>query len=388
MTRNAVNPRSRPIRFTGVVVAAVVLVAACQGSGAPGSPASSVVPSTSNSPASAAPDVPAGTIAFNRVDESGEHYFTIHTDGTEEVELFSAEGCSCIGWSPTGDELWSVGVSDDGQVGFATLQPDGSDRSVLVAPIPTLNLAPGAGTSDGRLVAFNGWDETEPSNSGLWVGSPDLSDLRQVIPLPEGVIAVEPMAITADGARVVFFGEQGPEDYVTHAGALFAVNADGTSLQQLSPEGVHLAMVRGRPASLSPDGDRVAFAAFEGHPDDELAAVYVVSIDGGDAERIIEPIRGIWSAAWSPVGERIAYAQWWDDAVLSVVNADGSDQRDLTDPATDEVGFGVWSPDGAYLLAARGPEEFRELWIIDPDGRFVAPVTDEPARYDMYAWGP
>ena len=45
-------------------------------------------------------------IAFNRVDESGlESYFTIRTDGTDEVPLFTAEGCSCLGWSPTGDEL-------------------------------------------------------------------------------------------------------------------------------------------------------------------------------------------------------------------------------------------------------------------------------------------
>ena len=173
--------------------------------------------------------------------------------------------------------------------------------------------------------------------------------------MPEGVIAVEPMAITADGARIVFFGEEGPEDYVTHAGSLWAVNADGSNLERLSPDGVHLAQVKGRPASLSPTGDRVAFAAFEGHPDDEQSAVYVVSIDGGPAERVTEPIGGIWSAAWSPVGEQIAYARWWDDSVVSVVNADGSGQRDLTKGLSEAAGFGVWSPDGEYLLLSLGP---------------------------------
>ena len=376
------------IRAKIVAVILVPSVVACQGSNAPGRPSASVVPLATSSAAAAA-DVPAGTIAFNRVDESGvEHYFTIRTDGTSEVALFSAEGCSCIGWSPTGEELWSVSLPEAGSVAFTTIQPDGSNRTVVEAPIPTLNLAPGAGTPDGRLIAFTGWDETEPLNSGLWLGSPDLSDLRQVIPLPEGVIGIDTMAITADGTRIVFFAEQGSEAYVTHAGALFAVNADGTGLQQLSPEGVHLAVVRGRPFSLSPDGNRVAFAAFEGHPDEELGAVYVVSIDGGEAERITEPAGGIWSAAWSPMGEQIAYAQSWDQSMVSVVNADGSGQRDLTDSATDEVSFGVWSPDGRYLLTARGPEEARDLWIIDTSGTFVAPVTHEPARYDMYAWSP
>ena len=101
-------------------------------------------------------------------------------------------------------------------------------------------------------------------------------------------------------------------DYVTHAGALFAVNTDGSDLVQLSSDGVHVASVRGRPASMSPSGDRVAFAAFEGPPTMPRAR-FSVPISGGQAERITEPIGGIWSVAWSPVGEEIAYAQWWDD---------------------------------------------------------------------------
>ena len=71
-----------------------------------------------------------------------------------------------------------------------------------------------------------------------------------------------------------------------------------------------------------------------------------------------------------------------------MVNADGSEQRDLTRPTADEVGFGSWSPDGEYLIVGRGPEEARNLWIIDRNGTWIAPATREPAKYDMYAWGP
>lgn len=53
------------------------------------------------------------------------------------------------------------------------------------------------------------------------------------------------------------------------------------------------------------------------------------------------------------------------------------------------VGFGSWSPDGQYLLVARGKEAARrDLWIIDIKGNVVGQVTDGPADYGMYAWGP
>lgn len=379
--------RAGKLQLRGLLFAAALALAACQGPGATDSPRgsapASVVPSESLSAA-----VPAGMIAFNRVADTGlESYFTIRTDGTEEVPLFEAEGCSCIGWSPTGDEIWTVSETDDETLAFTTMRPDGTDRTVVEPPIAGLSLGPGAATPDGQVIAFAGWGE-DPSLTGVWIGSPDLSDVRQVIAAPEGVIATEPMAITPDGGRIVFWGEQGPVDYVTHAGALFAVNADGSDLEQLSPDGVHVAIVRGRPASMSPDGDRVAFAGFVGHPDDEQSAVYVVSIDGGTAERITEPSGGIWSAAWAPIGDRITYAHWWGEAWVSVVNADGSDQRDITNAASEEAGFGVWSPDGQFLLAPVGPEEARNLWIIDLEGNRIAEVTDELARYDIYSWAP
>ena len=116
--------------------------------------------------------------------------------------------------------------------------------------------------------------------------------------------------------------------------------------------------------------------------------VYVTSIDGGNAERVTEPSGGVWSAAWAPVGEQIAYAHWWSESWVSVVNADGSGQRDLTDAVTEEAGFGVWSPDGKFLLMPIGPEDARNLWIIDLEGNRVAEVTDELARYDIYSWAP
>jgi TolB protein len=71
---------------------------------------------------------------------------------------------------------------------------------------------------------------------------------------------------------------------------------------------------------------------------------------------------------WSPVGDQIVYQSpksgSWD---LYLINADGSNQRQLTnDPAIE--GLAAWSPDGqwvAYLSNAGGNWG---IWLIRADG--------------------
>src|SRR4029450_6195340 len=97
------------------------------------------------------------------------------------------------------------------------------DQVVTEPPIETLSLFVGATSSEGELLAFNGNDETVPSNSGLWIASPTLEDARQVTPLLEGWLAIEPFGVSPDGARIVFFVETGSERGMTHAGDVYVI---------------------------------------------------------------------------------------------------------------------------------------------------------------------
>ena len=110
---------------------------------------------------------------------------------------------------PDGRRVWTVSGTDHETLAFTTIRPDGTGRTVVEPPIAGLSLAPGAATPDAQVIAFSGWGD-DPSLTGVWIGSADLSDVRQVIAAPEGVIATEPIGITPDGGRIVFFGEQGP----------------------------------------------------------------------------------------------------------------------------------------------------------------------------------
>ena len=280
-------------------------------------------------------------------------------------------------------------MSEVGTVSFTTMNSDGRDRTVHVPPIATLNMGPGAATLEGRI-AFNGWDESNPANTGVWIGSRDLSDIEHVVTLPEGVVATDPMGIAPDGSRILFFGEVGPQDFVTHTGDLFVVNEDGTGLRKLNPDNLSLAMVTGRPASLSPDGERAAFAAFEGEPSAARSAVFVVSLRGGEAKQVTEWTGGIWTAVWAPVGEKVTSrrnggmtvpsCQW------SMLMALGRMTCRLPVLTTSDS---VPGPLTAIIFwSGRGPESLRDLWVLDLEGSFLGQVTHEPSNYAVYSWAP
>ena len=56
----------------------------------------------------------------------------------------------------------------------------------------------------------------------------------------------------------------------------------------------------------SPDGSRIAFVSKRG--DDEAAALYVIPVDGGEAEKLVELPMGVAAPAWMPDGKGIVFA--------------------------------------------------------------------------------
>ncbi len=355
----------------------ILLMTACSAGGA--SP--SVQPSPRSSPTPA--PVPTGRILFSRLSaDEVEDFVTINTDGTNEDALFERQGCGCGRLSPSGRQVWTMGPTGHDTFSFMTMGLDGSDPTVFDPPIETLNLGPAAASPNGEWLAFDGWDETDPSRNGLYLGSGDLADLHLVMPNPEGVIRTEPFGVTPDGSQVVFFAENGARGDVPHAGDLFVVNADGSGLRQLNPPGTFHAWVGLDAGSMSPDGRSVAFGV-----DD---AIFIVDLDGGEARQITERSGFVWAVSWSPTGEWITYTRLdGSTSVIELVSPDGTSQRRITAAdASEEAEAAVWSPDGDYLLVQRGPDGQRDLWIIDLDGAVIGQVTHEPSAYGMYGWAP
>jgi TolB protein len=150
----------------------------------------------------------------------------------------------------------------------------------------------------------------------------------------------------------------------------------------------------------SPDGTRIAFSSIRdgiGHPE-----VWVMNADGSDQRQLTEtpstPDQDfVWSLhpTWSTDGEQIAYASTRSGSTqIWVMNADGSDQRQLTfglGADYPDANVPSWSFDGSLIAFWSGFERrYGEIWVIEPDGSNPRQVTEtaDPRNSDDPHWSP
>jgi TolB protein len=298
------------------------------------------------------------------------------------------------------------------------------DRDRVPATEPTgrivfLQEAPEAGTSGAsggfhpqyQLFAMN-VDGTEVVQ---------LTDLSAAFPA-----GIEGPEWSPDGSRIAFDGEA--DDGHTH---IFAVNADGTGLTQItsgdgdeidatwSPDGTQLAVERQRSPSeptgiaivdvatgelrmitenpidgydafpaWSPDGTRIAFARSPGDQQYPWSAVFVVDVDGRGMQRVTPRGLNAYRPAWSPDGTPIIFnsndtPERIQDAEIYIVASDGSGLRRLTHEENASAFRPTWSPDGEWILFTRFafPGQLTksfDIYVMRPDGTDLRPVTSTP----------
>ena len=152
----------------------------------------------------------------------------------------------------------------------------------------------------------------------------------------------------------------------------------------------------------SPDGKTIAFVSDRG----EKSQIFLLPVDGGEAQQLTELKQGAGNPVWSPDGTMIAFTagtDWGDDGppdrskqpyrvtrsvwrfdtlgdldltVSNVYTIDVASRevKQLTDTPTVDSSL-QWSPDGTQILflASMQPDSFRGLFptmhIVDLDGR-------------------
>jgi Tol biopolymer transport system component len=198
---------------------------------------------------------------------------------------------------------------------------------------------------------------------------------------------------------------------------IFAVNADGSTLRQLtndsvfndvnprwSPDGAKIAFERNgqimimnadgsNPTAVphgeqdsdafpswSSDGTKLAVARDRGFR--EIEQVWVISVDGTQEVQLTSGNFQNTAPQWSPDGTRIAFVTNRDGLPqVYVMNPDGTGQTRVTNEVGSSDNF-AWSPDGKQMVVrAQG-----DLWVMNADGTRPTRLTTDPADDGTPAW--
>lgn len=171
---------------------------------------------------------------------------------------------------------------------------------------------------------------------------------------------------------------------------IYTANPDGSDLQRLTDFGTYTAE-----AILSPDGKKIVFTSMK---DGDLD-IYTMNVDGTDVRRLTNTVGYDGGPWWSPDGTKIVYrahhpkdstelAQYKDllankmirpsKVELFVMNADGSDQRQITNLGGANFGP-TWHPDGERILFSSNYKDPRsgnfDLYLVNLDGTGLEQVT-------------
>jgi len=272
-----------------------------------------------------------GRIFFTRAggQYGDETIFSANADGSQERQLTKPDAYCCQRVSPDGTRL--LVMTEDqpttGPITGGTIGVDGSPFVRLPLTDPTLNLVPQAWSPDGTRIAFEGWDDSDPSRNGVYTAR--YSDGSDVVRL-SSVSRVHdiPSDYSPDGKWIVFFRAAAEADTEGWdiGGSLWVVDSDGNNARQIETGKV----VPSWWARWSPDGSKILFATARAQAS---GALWTVNPDGSNLAKIFEDPEGRFpiTPTWSPDGRQVMFAldpiadEFRHPAnAIYIINADGT----------------------------------------------------------------
>jgi len=224
---------------------------------------------------------------------------------------------------------------------------------------------------DGSRIVFE--RKVAAGRSELYVAGFDGSNVTLITPEPVSLAlgqagrTWERYKFSPDGSSVLFSG------LGEHGVTIGLARTDGSGIQVLD-----VGMSATESSFRPPDGAEILFVGSSS----TAAGLYAVDPVSGEVREIliVAPGMGLAGPSWSPDGSRIVY--WvWDTFVMGlsakshVVNADGTDDRELpSPPGSIWNAHATWSNGGTQLFVAHGftsgMDDVRG-WVTPADGMTV-----------------
>ena len=141
------------------------------------------------------------------------------------------------------------------------------------------------------------------------------------------------------------------------------------------------------PTSVQPPPIGVAGLIAYASDQDGDFDIWVMNADGSDQRKLTDNEALDQSPAWSPDGRQIAFISDRDGTdEVYVMDADGGNVRRLTQTSDASESFPAWSPDGKQISfdSNRGGEW--DVYVMAHDGAEPRPLTDSPGDDWISSW--
>ena len=303
-------------------------------------------------------------ILFSGYDENNSyHVFRIKVDGTGRRKLSDRHGSDAPAWSSDGRRIAYASSR-----GIIVARSDGSNKRVVVK----VGNEPQWSPDDRRMLFTRACCVEDPRYSAVFIVRSDGRRMRRIA-YADAFQRVGAAQWSPGGRRISYMRSRWRD-------SIFVVNRWGKERRRL----VRRDDIQSY--DWSPDGSRIVFSCLCGREQNDL---YMVNVSTGVVVRITRTAGFEYDPEWSPTGGKIVTVQWRADATgwakLITIHPTGL-LKDIVAARLRGNPSPSWSPNGRRIVFLRG--EWSEIYVIDADGSDVRQLTDDRKEEVNPTWQP